>query len=440
MFVKGVFSLVALCASASLAWAGLDIQHWSTAQGARVYFVENHDLPMLDISVAFDAGSARDTVEKSGLASMTRSLMSKGAGPWTEQEIAERLADVGAVMSGSFDADRAGFSLRTLSSPPEREPAINVLKAVVSSPHFPEDVLEREKVRAIAGLREASTKPDYLGEKAFQAAIFGNHPYALMESGVEESVANLGRNDLEAFYRRHYRAQNLVVALMGDISRSEAGRIADALASCLPEGEAPPGLPVVPMPLGGSKQVIPHHATQSHILVGMPGMKREDPDYFPLLVGNYILGGGGFDSRLLMEIRQKRGLAYSAHSYFMPMREAGTFQMGLQTKRESTNEALLVLRETLDRFLEQGPSDEELAQAKNNLVGSFPLRLDSNKKILDHLAMIGFYRLPLDWLETYTTKVESVTKADILKAFRSRVRPEAMSTVIVGGQIGADTP
>jgi zinc protease len=425
---------------APLAWAGLDIQHWTTGQGARVYFVENHDLPMLDVSVVFDAGSARDVPAKAGLAGLTRGMMSLGAGPWGEQEIAERLADVGAVLSGSFDADRAGFGLRTLSSPPEREPAIAVLKAALSLPHFQGAVLEREKARAIAGLKEAATKPDYLGEKAFQEAIYGKHPYALPESGEVATLASLTRADLDDFHQRHYRPRNMVVALMGDISRSEAARIADELAACLPEGEAPAALPAVEVAARGTEQVVPHHATQSHLFVGMPGMKRDDPDYFPLLVGNYILGGGGFDSRLLIEIRQKRGLAYSASSYFLPLREAGPFQIGLQTKRESTGEALRVVRDTLDQFLTTGPSDEELAQAKNNLIGSFPLRLDSNKKILDHLAMIGFYRLPMDWLDTYTAKVAAVTKADILRAFRARVRPEALSTVIVGGQTGTGAP
>jgi zinc protease len=431
---KTLLGLILAWLIAPLAWAGLDIQHWTTSQGGRVYFVENHDLPMLDLAVAFDAGSARDTPAKSGLAGMTRAMMAKGAGAWSEQEIAERLADVGAVLSGTFDADRAGFGLRTLSSPPEREPALAVLRAILSSPHFPDVVLEREKDRAIAGLKEAATKPDYLAEKAYQSAIFGRHPYALQESGEEETLPGLTRGDLDGFYRQYYRAQNMVVALMGDISRSEAERIAEELANCLPPGPAPAALPPVAVPVAGSEQVLPHHATQSHILVGMPGMKREDPDYFPLLVGNYVLGGGGFDSRMLIEIRQKRGLAYSAYSYFSPMRELGPFQIGLQTKRESTDEALRVLRETLARFVSDGPTEDELAQAKNNLVGSFPLRLDSNKKILDHLAMIGFYRLPMDWLDTYTKRVEAVTRADVLRAFQARVRLGAMSTVIVGGQ------
>lgn len=436
LHVSGWLLLVLL---APAAWAGLNIQHWATPSGARVYFVENHDLPMLDISVAFDAGSARDHREKAGLAAMTQSMMSRGAGALSEQQIAERLADVGAQMGGGFDQDQASFTLRTLSSPPEREPAVAVLKSILSSPLFPEDVLNREKSRSIANLKEAATKPEYLADQAFQKAVYGDHPYALPESGTVESLQTLARQDLEEFYRGHYHAAGMVVALMGDISRAEAERIAEELAAGLPQGPAPEKLPPVPAPSMGSEQFIAHHAKQSHILIGMPGMRRDDPDYFPLLVGNYVLGGGGFDSRIMIEIRQKRGLAYSAYSYFMPMREAGPFQMGLQTKRESTDEALRVVRETLSSFIKTGPTDAELTQAKNNQIGSFPLRLDSNKKILGYLAMIGYYQLPLDWLETYPKKVAAVTREDVMKAFRSRLQSDLMSTVVVGGQVDVVT-
>ena len=416
-------------------WAGLKIQHWTTAGGARVYFVENRDLPILDVSVTFAAGSARDTRERSGLARMTRQLMSMGAGDWSEQEIAERLADVGAILSGHFDQDRAGFGLRTLSGAKERDQALSVLQAVLAAPRFESAVLAREKARAVAGLKEAATQPQYLGEKAFQAAVFGDHPYALDESGEIDALERLERDDLAAFHRLYYRASNATLAIMGDIGREQAERLAEALTAGLPPGEAPPPIPPVRASERGSEQVIPHHATQSHLFLGLPGMKRGDPDFFALIVGNYILGGGGFDSRIMAEVRQKRGLAYSAYSAFLPMQEPGAFVMGLQTRREATGEALRVVRETLEAFLRDGPTDAELAQAKNYLVGSFPLRLDSNRKILDHLAVIGFYRLPLDWLDTYASRVEAVTREDILRAFRSRIRPEAMHTVIVGGQI-----
>lgn len=417
------------------AWAGLAIQHWTTPQGARVYFVENHDLPMLDLSVSFDAGSARDRRETSGLASLTRQLMAQGAGDFSEREVSERLADVGAVLGGSFDPDRAAFSLRTLSGARERDQALAVFEAILSAPHFGQDVLERERARAIAGLKEAETKPEYLGGKAFQAAVFGDHPYGLPEAGEVDGLARITRQDVLDFHRTHYRAANMSVAIMGDLDRAGAERIAARLADGLPQGQAPAPLPPVRPAGAGGERVIPHHATQSHLLVGQTGMTRDDPDYFPLLVGNYILGGGGFDSRLLIEIRQKRGLAYSAYSYFSPMREPGPFQIGLQTRRETTAQALDVLRETLARFVAEGPTGEELAQARNNLVGGFPLRLDSNKKILGYLEVIGFYGLPLDWLDQYPRRVAEVGREDIVRAFRARVHPQAMQTVIVGGQI-----
>jgi zinc protease len=177
---------------------------------------------------------------------------------------------------------------------------------------------------------------------------------------------------------------------------------------------------------------MPHPATQAHILLGYPGITRTDPDYFPLWVGNYILGGGGFVSRLTEEVRQKRGYAYSVYSYFMPLREAGPFQIGLQTKKEQAEEALDVVRATLDEFIAKGPSEKELKAAKDNIIGGFPLRIDSNRKIADYLAMIGFYGLPLSYLEDFPKNVEKVTAAQIRDAFRRRIDPGRLVTVVVG--------
>lgn len=434
MSAKSVLGFVALLLLVPAAWAGLNIQQWETSQGARVLFVENHDLPMLDLSVDFSAGSARDRREKSGLANLTRHLMSLGAGVYSERDIAEKLADVGALMSGRFDADRAGFNLRTLSGKAEREQAVELLAAVLSQPRFDAAVLEREKARVVASLEEAATKPESIGEKAFQAALYGDHPYALHEGGEVATVGRLTQADLTTFHREHYRASNMAVSLMGDVSRAEAAAIAERLAADLPRGDAPPPIAAVQVKPQGQDTTIAHHATQSHLFMGLPGLKRQDPDYFPLHVGNYVLGGGGFDSRLTESIRQKKGLAYSVYSYFLPMQELGPFQIGLQTRRDATQEAVRTAREELARYLADGPSEAELTQAKNNLIGGFPLRIDSNKKILEYLAVIGFYRLPLDWLDTYSGKVAAVTRDDILRAFRARVKPEALLTVIVGGQ------
>ena len=413
------------------AQAALAIQHWQTAQGARVVFVESRELPILDISVDFPAGSARDPAGKAGLAQLTHALLDQGAGGLSDTAIAHRLADVGAVLSGKFDRDRAGVTLRTLSSAAEKEQALEMLARVLQQPEFPAAVLKREKQRLIAAIREAEADPGTVAEKAFYRALYGTHPYAHDESGEPAAIERLTRGELQAFYRAHYSAANVVIALMGDITRAEAEAIASRLSAGLPKAAAVPALPK-PAPAAASDTRITHPSTQSHVLVGAVGMARNDPDFFPLFVGNYVLGGGGFDSRLMREVRDKRGYAYSAYSYFIPMMDAGPFQLGLQTKLEQTDDALKVAQATLRQFIAEGPSEVELIQAKSNLTGGFPLRIDSNKKILDYLSVIGFYKLPLDYLDTWVDKVNAVDVAAVKQAFARRIDPDRLVTVVVG--------
>lgn len=432
MSIKQILAIVLMGLFALPALAGLEIQHWKTPNGARVYFVPNHDLPMLDVSASFEAGTARDEAATAGLARMTHALMRLGAGGLGEQQIAERLADVGAVITQSQDADRASFSLRTLSGKVERAAALGVFQAILSRPHFDPTVLSREKARAIAGLREAETQPEFIAERAFAERVFAAHPYGLHES--IETLSGLESTQLANFHRQYYRAANLTLVMMGAIDRTTAEAIAQQLTADLPDGVAAPRLAAVPPRQKAETVILPHHATQSHLLLGLPGMTRDDPDYFPLLVGNYILGGGGFDSRLMQEVRDRRGFAYSVYSYFLPLRQRGAFEIGLQTRRETTDAALAVVRATVQRFLDEGPTQEELKQAQDNIIGSFPLRLDSNKKIVEHLAMLGFYGLPLTWLDDYPRRVAAVTLDDIRRAFRARVVPDQMVTIVVGGQ------
>jgi zinc protease len=430
------FALV-VCIVAAPAYALLPIQHWQTESGARVYFVENHDLPMLDVSVDFPAGSAFDTRGKSGLAALTLNLLKLGAGSLTEDEIARRMADAGAQLAGRFDNDRAGMSLRTLTSSDELKQALDLFARILQRPEFPVAVLEREKTRVIGAIKEADTQPDVIVSKNFHTLIYGDHPYSLRSSGEADTVAVLTRDDLVGFYHRHYTADQTVVAIMGNFSRNEAEALANKLTADLPRASAPAVIPEVPPLTRAETRVIAHPASQSHVLIGAPGIKRGDPDYFPLFVGNYILGGGGFASRILEEVRQKRGLAYSAYSYFSPMKESGPFVIGLQTRRDQVGEAVGVVRKTLKDFVAKGPTADELKKAKLNIVGGFPLRIDSNRKILDYLGVIGFYRLPLTYLDDFVPNVEKVTLGDIRGAFARRVDPEHMVTVIVGADEAA---
>ncbi|HQS37858.1 MAG TPA: pitrilysin family protein, partial [Methylotenera sp.] len=288
------------------------------------------------------------------------------------------------------------------------------------------------KARIMSGLQEAATQPESISNKAFMKALYGSHPYSLDENGEEATVSQINRADLLAFYNRYYAAKGAVVAIIGDLSREQANQIADNITAGLPKADAVPPLPAVSLPSQALEQRIAHPASQSHILLGYPGIKRGDPDLFPLYVGNYVLGGGGFVSRLTEEVREKRGLVYSVYSYFMPMAETGPFQVGLQTKKEQAEDALKLVKQTLDNFIKNGITEAELKAAKANIIGGFPMRIDSNNKILDYLAVIGFYKLPLNYLDEYNKNVEKVTVAQIKDAFSRRLKTENFATIIVG--------
>jgi zinc protease len=431
MQIKQFIVVVFLSIYSQWTFASLPIQYWQTSSGARVYFVENHDLPMLDISVEFAAGSSMDTLNKSGCANLVQHLLNLGAGGLSEDQIATALADVGAQLKSHFDRDRAGMALRTLSSERERKQALDILARIIQHPEFPQDILQREKARMVSSIKESSTKPDYIADRELMKMLYGNHPYGFNESGEIDTLNGLQREDLLAFYRSYYVAGNAVIAIIGDVTRIEASTIAESLTKNLLLTGKKTEIPAVPLPTADIKR-IPHPATQSHIQLAYPGLRRSDPDYFPLLVGNHILGGGGFVSRLMEEVRQQRGLAYSVYSFFSPYKEQGPFEIGLQTKKEQSEEAFALTRKVLKDFVISGPTEEELVAAKQNIIGGFPLRIDSNSKILSYLSMIGFYHLPLTYLTDYLAAVEKVTTEQVQQAFQRRIQPDGMVAVIVG--------
>ncbi len=430
MFTRSLFLAFSLSV-AGAAFATPQIQHWQSPSGARVYFVEDHGLPMLDVAVDFPAGSGFDVAGKVGVAHLAYGMLDLGAQDLSEDDIARKLADVGAQMSGQFDEDRAGLRLRTLSNAEERDVALDILARCLQHPLFQEPVLAREKARLIAALKEAETQPESIADKAFDKAVFGAHPYG-WHTEVPD-VEKIQRAELESFYHAHYGANHAVVSLMGDITRAQAEAIAQRLTADLPAGGADARIAPVMIRIKPSEQRIAHPATQSHILIGTPGIARNDEDYFPLYVGNYILGGGGLVSRLSEQVRERNGYSYSVYSYFFPMRMNGPFVVGLQTRNVSAPAALKLVHQVLDKFVAEGPTAQELQAAKKHISGSFPLRLDSDRKIADNLAVIAFYGLPLTYLDDFVAHVEAVTTDQIRDAFRRRVHPDRMLTVIVGG-------
>lgn len=426
---------LALFSLSQLVLAGPRIEHWTTPTGTPVYFVASPNLPMLDVRIDFAAGSAYDPTDKAGLASLTHALLDLGAGPDDEATIARKLADLGAQLSGGVELDRASVSLRTLTDPERLPAAMALLRQVLSAPHFSETVLQRERQRAIAELNDALTRPDTLANRAFWQTLYGTHPYG--QQTDEASLTRINRADLVAFFQRHYTRNNAIITLIGDLDRAHAEKMADKLSRALLEDTGVPRLsttlPTAPASTGQTVR-IKHPASQAHVLLGLPLVPRGDPDFFPLLVGNYTLGGGGFVSRLMHEVREKRGYAYSVYSYFAPMKVAGPFQIGLQTKKEQADAALQLTREVVERFVAEGPSAAELVAAKANLAGSFPLRLDSNRKLLDNVATLAFYGLPLDWLDTYQARIRAVSRESVRQAFARHLPPAQLNTIVVGAE------
>lgn len=424
-----ISSLIIIC---NTAFAAPVIQSWETKNGARVFYVPATELPIVDLHIVFDAGAARDT-DKPGLALLTNALLPEGAGDMNADTIAERFDDLGANFSNSSHRDMSVFKLRSLSNNKQLDPAIKTIATILAAPSFPKNALDRERNRLLIGLQGRKQSPGALADEAFFKALYGSHPYASMPSGNEKSVKSLARDDLIKFYKQYYVAKNAVISIVGDIDRSEAESLANRLTDKLNSGERATALPLVDARDEASTTRINHPSSQTHLLVGQPGIKRGDPDYFSLYVGNHILGGSGLVSRISNEIREKRGLSYSAYSFFSPMRLQGPYQIGLQTRNDKSGEALQVLKNTLKDFVINGPTQNELDAAKKNITGGFALRIASNKKVINYIAMIGFYDLPLNYLDTFNTKVQSITLEQIKEAFKRRIFPEKMVTVIVGG-------
>lgn len=411
------------------AFALPNIEHWQTTNGARVYHVAAHELPMLDIQLVLDAGSARDATP--GIASLTAGLLTAGTGTLDSNAIAEHFDALGARLGSDAGRDYASISLRSLSDPQLLQPALEVLQQLITTPSFPADDFAREKNRVLTGLQIRQQDPSALASKAFYEALYGDHPYAHAVSGDLQSVARISRDDLLQHYRTYYVARNAILVITGDISREKAADLAEQLLGRLPAGTRP-----APLPAAGAVQArtidIEHPSSQTHLLAGQPVLRRGDADYFALYVGNHILGGSGLVSRISDEVREKRGLAYSAYSHFIPMREAGPFQMGAQTRNESAAETLQILRNTLQRYRNEGPDAAELQAAKQNITGGFPLNLDSNSKISGYLTMIAFYGMPLDYLEHFIEQINGVTLEQIRDAWQRRIDPDRLIVIRVG--------
>ena len=413
------------------------IEHWVNRDGVSIYLVEAKTIPMVDVQVDWPVGSVSDPQLKIGLAAMTAALIDKGAvvnkKVLTEAAISDKLADLGAVLSFNAGAERTSMRIRSLSDANRLNELIGLTAQILNEPLFDPKVLGREKDRAIMGIKEAQIKPEVILSKEFDRQIYGSHPYGL--SASVDTVQVITQKDVRDFYFNRYAKKGVKVSIVGDIDKALADDLVEKLLSSFPkEAKLKQSVAEVSLFQSNSLKIIkiPHVAQQAHISMGMPTIARKHPDYFPMLVGNYILGGGGFVSRLVKEVREKRGLAYSVYSYISPGRQVGPYVAGMQTQKSQADLAVDVMKKTISEFIDHGPTDEEMVAAKNNLINGFPLRIDSNRKILDNVASIAWNDLPLDTLDTWRDQLKAVTKEQVRVAFKAHLDMNRMVTVVVG--------
>ena len=419
------------------AQAATTIQHWVNRDGVLIYLVEAKTIPMVDVQVDWPIGSAGDPQSKIGLASLTAALIDKGAVAnkkvLTEAAIADKLADLGAVLSFNAGTERSSMRMRSLSDAKRINELVSLTAQILNEPLFDSKVLSREKDRTIMAIKEAQIKPEVILSKEFDRQIYGSHPYGLSASVA--TVQSITQKDVKDFYFNRYSKKGVKVSIVGDIDKASADQLVEKVLAGFPkEAKITQSVPEVSLFQPNSSKVIkiPHAAQQAHISMGMPTIARKNSDYFPMLVGNYILGGGGFVSRLVKEVREKRGLAYSVYSYVSPGRQIGPYVAGMQTQQSQADLAVDVMKKTISEFIEHGPTDEEMNAAKDNLINGFPLRIDSNRKILDNVASIAWNDLPLDTLDTWRDQLKAVTKEQVKKAFKTHLDMNRMVTVVVG--------
>ncbi len=404
---------------------------WQTKNGARVVFFQAMEVPMLDISIAFSAGSAYDDAHF-GLSALTTRLINQGNAGHDANDIADKLAETGAQFDAQSTRDMVALSLKTLTTQSALKEATDTFAMIINHPDFPLQSFNREKNQQLMGIAQDLESPDKVADQTFFKALYQKHPYAHPIYGTREHVNAITIEQVRTFYHQFFVSHNAVLVMVGAIDESTARQLAENLTKDLAQGK---GAAEIPRATPLTEEVnleIEFPSSQTMLRLGQLGINHHDKNYFPLLVGNYTLGGGALVSRLANEVREKRGLTYGVYSQFSPMPGLGPFLISLSTQTKQANTALDITRETLSAFVKQGPNKKELFAAKHYLTGSFPLSLASNRNIADMLLKIAFYHLPEDFLDTYTANINAVTAEQIKDAFQQTLHPDALLQVAVG--------
>jgi len=390
---------------------------------------EQRALPMVTFHLLIRSGSRFDPKGREGLAGLTARLLTYGTSKRTALEISETMDFIGASLTTRGRRELASISLNILKK--DLDTGLQLLAEILTDSVFPSEEVERQKKSVLASIKAKKENPRAIAREKFRSALFPQSPYGRPVEGTEDSVKEIDQNSLVEFYQRYYTPDRSILAVVGDISQKEIVRKLNDAFKSWGKGsfsqEPPP--PVSPGPADTIH--INKDLTQANIILGHEGVPRRHPDYYSIQVMNYILGGGGLSSHLADAIRNKRGLAYSVYSSFSARKHVGTFRVSMQTKNKSAQEAIRIAKEEIRRIREQGATETELKEAKDYLVGSFPLRLDTNRRVARFLARTEFYDLGLDYPDRYPELIRQVSREDIVRVARTYLHPEKLIIVVV---------
>lgn len=427
IFAAACFAFLTLIARPAYA---LNIERVVSPGGIEAWLVEEYEVPVITMEVSWMGGAASDPAGKLGLANMVSGLLDEGAGDMDSEAYQRRLEASNASLSYSQDTDYFNAHLKTLSE--NRDEAFALLQVALAKPRFDKPAVERVRAQIQSMIVRNETDPQWLATTAWFKAMLGNHPYARPSQGTAKTVAAITPADLKAYTKDTFARDNMKIGIVGPITPAELGSLLDKTFGDLPAHAKLTQVPDAHVNEKAKTIVIRKPFPQSTVLFGGKGLRRDDPDFVPAYVMNYMLGGGGFSSRLTNEVREKRGLAYSIGTYLYPMRHAALYLGQVGTKNASVGTSLALIRQEYARMAEHGVSDKELSDAKTYLTGSYPLRFDSNSKIAGELLAIQQENLGLDYVTKRNGMIEVVTKADIARTAKRLLRANALVVAIVG--------
>lgn len=433
-FLSLTFAFTAINTAAS-ATPEISIQHWTSKNGVPVYFVAKTQAPFVYIVMLFHAGSAYDA-GSAGIAQLTANMLDQGTRTLDAKQIAYRFKLVGAQYSARIDRDMAIVKLYSWTYPTFLNPAVSNYAELLSHANFPENELKLAKKQRQIFLLHEQQIPEAIATNTFYKSLYGKQPYASPPRGTLQSIPLITRTQLMNFYQRYYVAKNAILIMVGNITKDKATSLAEQLSSALPPGKKAKPVPTTTTSLSHYQNKIDYPTQHSAVLLGQQiGITLNDPDYFPFLIGNQILGNR-LTARLASGVRDKRGL--SVNSWFSPLEAGGPFCIGFQTQNDQAATALAITQTTLKNFIAQGPSEQELIASKQMFMNCPPLGIDNNNWfiyspiIIWALEKIAFYELPLNYVDDYRKKINAVNVTQVRETFRKHIKPGKLLVVIVG--------